>query len=167
VEADAQVARGLDLDLQQVAGAVGEDVVVVGGRAAPRAQQGRQPGTGGGALDLGIEVGPGGIQVLEPLEQRRLLRQSPRGPLVEVVVAVDQPRRGEAAAAVDADLVLAVRGRGGPRADGVDEAVADDEVAVGVLGALGVDRGDGAALDHQPGHRAPSAARRTASRIFS
>ena len=49
-------------------------------------------------------------------------------------------------------------------ADRVDEAVADDDVAVGVLGAVAVDGGDRAALDHEPGHRA---AARTASRIFS
>jgi hypothetical protein len=42
--------------------------------------------------------------------------------------------------------------------------VADDDVPVGVLGAVAVDGGDRAALDHQAGHRA---AARTASRIFS
>jgi hypothetical protein len=78
-------------------------------------------------------------------------------------VAVHEARRGEQAAAVDADLLL-VADRRGAGADLVDEAVTDDDVAVGVLRAVAVDRRDGAALDHEAGHRA---AARTASRIFS
>ncbi len=105
-----------------------------------------------------------GIERLQPLEQRRLLGEPAGRPLVEVVVAVDEPWRGEHAAAVDADV--AVLGLGGAGADLVDEAVADDDVPVRVLGALRVDGGDRAVLDDEPAHRAWAAAR-TASRIFS
>jgi hypothetical protein len=84
-----------------------------------------------------------------------------------VVVAVDEAGGGEAAVAVDPHLLLALGRRRGAGADGVDEPVAHDDVAAGVLGAAPVDGGDRAALDHQARHRAPSAASRTASRIFS
>jgi hypothetical protein len=76
-----------------------------------------------------------------------------------VVVAVDQPGRGEAAGRVDA----LVGGRAAALADRGDPPVVDDDVAVGVLGAGGVDGGDRAVVD-DGGHDAAS---RTASRIFS
>src|SRR5699024_7787409 len=64
--------------------------------------------------------------------------------------------------------------RGRTLAESADSAVLDDDMAVGVLGLLLVDRGDGGMLEHRDGHgcaavspavRAP--AWRTASRIFS
>ena len=165
VEAQADLARRLDLDRQQVARVAREQVVVVGGGGAARARERDQPRARGRLLDRGVDVRPDRIELLQPLEQRVVLRQPARGPLVEVVVAVDEAGRGEHAAPVDADLVLVARGRGA-RADLVDEAVADDDVAVRVLGAVAVDGGDRAALDHEPGHR-DCAAIRTASRIFS
>jgi hypothetical protein len=136
--------------------------VVVGGRAAARQRERGEPGAAGGAFDVSVDLRPDGIELLQPLEQRRLLGEAARSPLVEVVVAVDQPRRGQAAAAVDAP---ALDGGRGAVAHGRDPAVLDHDVPVGVLGAGGVDRGDRAALDHErPAH---DAARRTASRIFS
>ena len=163
VEAQPDLARRLDLDLQQVAGVAREEVVVVGGGRAARAGERDEPGAGGGLLDRGVDVRPDRIELLEPLEQRVVLREPARGPLVEVVVAVDEPGRGEQAAAVDPDLLLVARRRRAG-ADLVDEAVADDDVPVAVLAAGVVDRRDRAALDDQAGHRA---AARTASRIFS
>ena len=112
VEAHAEAARRLDLDLEQVAGAGREDVVVVGRGRAARARERGQPGAGGRPLDLGVDVRPHRIELDEPLEQRRLLGEAARGPLVEVVVAVDEPRRGQAAAAVDArDVAVLARAR--------------------------------------------------------
>ena len=140
-----------------------EDVVVVGRGRAARARERRQPGARGGRLHLVVDVGPHRIELDEPLEERRLLREPARGPLVEVVVAVDEARRGETAAAVDASA-CALRRRS--LAEGDDAIVLDDQVAVAVLGAGGVDRGDRAALDDRP-HASLPAASRTASRIFS
>jgi hypothetical protein len=165
VEAHVQLSRRLDLDLEQVLGVLRKDVVVVGARAAAGAQERGEAGAGGGALDARVDAGPGRVELLEPLEQRRLLGEAARGPLVEVVVAVDEARRGEAAARVDPPAGLA--GRRGSLAHGLDPPVRDHDVALGVLGARRIDRGDRALLDDQAlgGHRA--AARRTASRIFS
>ena len=139
--------------------------MVVGRGRAARARERGQPGAGGRRLDLGVDVRPHRIELDEPLEERRLLGEAARGPLVEVVVAVDEPGRGQAAAAVDARDVAVLRGRRA-LADRDDAVALDDEVAVAVLGAGGVDRGDRAALDDRP-HASLPAASRTASRIFS
>jgi hypothetical protein len=166
VEAQADVARGRDLDFEQVAGAVREDVMVVGSRRAARARERGQAGAGGGLLHAGVDVRPHRVELLEPLEQRRLAREPACGPLVQVVVGVDEAGGRQAAAAVDADLFDVLGGRRRTGADRVEPAVADDDVAVGVLGPRAVHGGDRAVLDHEPGH-ARSAASRTASRIFS
>jgi hypothetical protein len=163
VKAHAEAGGRLDLHLEQVARAGREDVVVVGRGRAARAREGGQPGAGGGPLHLGVDVRPHRVELDEPLEERRLLREAARGPLVEVVVAVDEPRRGQAAAAVDA-APFALRRRS--LAHGDDAVVLDDEVAVAVLGPGSVDRGDRAAVDDRP-HASLPAASRTASRIFS
>ena len=160
VEADVEVAGGLDLDREQVAGAAREDVVVVGGRAAAGAREGGEAAAGRGALDLAVDVRPHRVQLLQPLEQRRLLGEAAGRPLVQVVVAVDEAGRGEAAAAVDPRALCVRRAS----ADGDDPVVLDHDVAVGVLGAGGVDGRDRAAFDHEL-HRC--AASLTASRIFS
>ena len=88
---------------------------MVGRRRAARAQQRREPGPRRRALDPLVDPRPDRVQLDEPLEQRRLLRQPARGPLVEVVVAVDQARRGEQPARVD-PLALAARRGPGPTA---------------------------------------------------
>jgi hypothetical protein len=162
MEADVQLARGLDLHCEQVAGVAGEHVVVIGAGAAARAQEGGEARAGGGALDVGVDPSPGRVQLLQPLEQRRLLGEPAGGPLVEVVVAVDEAGGGEAAASVDAAAVGVRR----TFAHGFDPPVRDHDVAVGVLRARGVDGGDRAVLEDQSlSHRAT--ARRTASRTFS
>ena len=111
VEADAELPRGLDLDRQQIARAVREDVVVIGGGRAARAQQRRQPRACRRALDPGVDPRPGRVQLDQPFEQRRVLREPARRPLVEVVVAVDQAGRREAAGRVDPRAVDAVLAR--------------------------------------------------------
>jgi hypothetical protein len=142
--------------------------VVVGRGRAARARERGEPGAGGRRLDLGVDVRPDRIELDEPLEERRLLGQAAGGPLVEVVVAVDEPGGGQAAARVD------VAGGWGSNsglrrralADRDDAIALDDEVTVAVLGAGGVDGGDRAAFDDRP-HASLPAASRTASRIFS
>ena len=105
VEAQADLARRLDLDREQVAAVAREEVVVVGGGRAARAGERDEPGARGGLLDRLVDVRPDRVELLQPLEQRVVLREPARGPLVEVVVAVDEAGRGEQAAAVDADLL--------------------------------------------------------------
>jgi hypothetical protein len=169
VEAHADRPRGVDLDAEQVARRAREDVVVVGGRRAPRARQRRQPRAGGRGDHRVVDVLPDRVQRDEPLEQRGLLRVAARGPLVEVVVAVDQARGRQLAGGVDAaDRGARGLARRRALADRRDAAVLDDEVAVGDLAALVVDGGDRAVLDDDGAHaRASCAARRTASMIFA
>ena len=112
VEADAELPRDVDLHREQVAAVAGEQVVVVGGGRAAGLRERGQPGLGGGALDLLVDVRPHGVERLQPLEQRRLLGEAAGRPLVEVVVAVDEPGRGEHAAAVDADVAVLGARRG-------------------------------------------------------
>src|SRR5262249_37448189 len=150
-------------------------VVVVGRGRAARARERGEAGARGGPLGLVVDVRPDRIELDEPLEERRLLGEAARRPLVEVVVAVDEAGRREPALAVDGPVVAGeVPGRGA-RADSDDAVVLDPEVAVGVLGAGGVHRRDRAALDDGARAHAArssagairSAASRTASRIFS
>ena len=103
-----------------------------------------------------VDPRPRRVQLDEPLEQRRLLREPARGPLVEVVVAVDQPGRREAAGRVDPRAVAAAR-RAGP--DGGDPVALDDDVPVLVDGAA--DGRDRAAFDD---HGPDQYDRRTAAR---
>ena len=146
VEAQPDRPRGLDLDRQQVAGVAREDVVVVGRGRAARARQRGEPGAGGGVDDRVVDVRPDGVERDEPLEQRRLLRIAARRVLVEVVVAVDEPGRGELAAPVDPPRPLR-HGRRRARADGRDPAVLADHVAVRELAPRVVHGRDRAALD--------------------
>ena len=98
------------------------------------------------ALDPRVDPRPRRIQLDQPLEQRRLLRVPARGPLVEVVMAVDEPGRREAAGSVDPRSLAAARGAGADRGDPI---ALDDDVPVLVDGAA--DGGDRAAFDdHDP-----------------
>jgi hypothetical protein len=167
VEAQADLLRGADRRPQQVARARREEVVVVGGRRAPGARERAQGGQGGGVGRLLVQQGPARVEGPQPPEQALLLGQPARGPLGEVVVAVDEARCREVAAAVDPPRP---RGLGrGAAAEGRDAPVLHQDPALVVLGAGVVHGGDGAALQQQRvAHRAVRAdASRTASRIFS
>ena len=174
VEAQADGRGGADLDLEEVPGVAREDVVVVGGRRAARARERRQAGARRCPARLGVDQRPHRVELDQPLEQRRLLSESAGGPLVEVVVAVDEAGRRQVAAAVDpAGSGPPTPVRRGPLADGDDPLALDHEVPVAVLGPGRVDRRDRAALD-DGAHRhvcdasaMRSPASRTASRIFS
>jgi len=79
VKAHAERARRLDLDLEQVAGAGREDVVMVGRGRAARPRERGQPGARRRPLDLGVDVRPDRIELDEPLEERRLLGEAGGG----------------------------------------------------------------------------------------
>jgi hypothetical protein len=159
VEADAELACDLDLDGQQILDAAREHVVVVGCRRTAALEQRGEAGPRGGPFDRRVQPGPRGIQLHEPLEQRRLERQAPGRPLVQVVVAVDQAGGDQAARRVDA----LTEHRGGPAAHVLDPAgrFVEHDVAVPVDRAG--DGRDRAAFDDLHA----LAASRTASRIFS
>ena len=94
-DADAQLARGLDLGLHQ-AGAPGrEDVVVVeDGRAAAEHEL-REAGAGRRVLGVGVDTPPERVEGLQPREEVGLLRAGAGERLVEVVVRVDEPGRDQ------------------------------------------------------------------------
>jgi hypothetical protein len=163
VEPQPDAARGLDLGGQHVAAVAREDVVVVGGRGAAGLGQPAEAGRRRGVHRLGVDPGPDRVQLDQPLEQRRVLRQPAGHPLVQVVVGVDQARREQAAGAVHVVVRQAARGR--PSADRGDVLAVHDHMPGGVLGASRVDGRDGRAVDDHAGRRED--ARWTASRIFS
>ena len=74
-----------------------------------------------------VDPRPDRVQLDEPLEQRRLLREPARRPLVEVVVAVDQARasRGSPCASIRGAVVAAPAGT-----DRRDPVALDDDVPV-------------------------------------
>ena len=100
-EAHAELARRLDLGLEDAGPAAREDVVVVeDGRAAGERQLG-EPRARGCVLRLRVDPGPDRIQLAEPREEVGLLGPRAREGLVEVVVRVDEARRDDGAAEVD------------------------------------------------------------------
>ena len=191
VKADPDGTGRLDLGRQEVA-ASGPgrpaasrasrwiDIVVIHRGRAARQRQPAEPGGCGRVHGLGIDPRPHRVELHQPFEERVVRCTPPGEPLIEMVMGVDQPGRGQAAAAVD-DVRPVVR-RGGAGPDGDQHTVLDDNVAVGVLGPGRVDGGHRAALDD--GLRSLClrggtcvgthldelcrvAASRTASRIFS
>ena len=143
--------------------------MVVHGRRAAGADQGREPGAGGGVLDLLVHERPDRIQLDQPLEEVACCASPRRSPLVEVVVAVDEPRRGEATTAVYAPGVCRCFFRRATLADGQDPVPLRHDVARGVLRARPstvamAQFSRTALLAHASDQWA---ARRTASRIFS
>ncbi len=127
-----------------------EDVVVVEDRRAARERELGQSRARRGVLGLGVEAGPHRIQLDEPLEERGVLRAGSRERLVEVVVRVDEARRDDRAAEVEA---IAGLGLGAP-ADLCDEAVAHEHPAAVVLAARVVHRDDVPAPQEQLTHPA-------------
>ena len=144
VEPHAEVAGRVDLGAEQVAGAAGVQVEVVGRRRAPAERQLGQPDPRRQVGGLGVERPPQRVQRLQPAEQR-LVRHRRVGPgqvLEHVVVGVDQPRRDEAVGGVDDRPRRRVRAV----PDGADEPVGDGDPAAGDLPPLAVHRGDAAGV---------------------
>ena len=168
VEPQADRGRRADLGSQQVAAARREHVVVVGARRAAGAREPPQRRGRRGPHDLLVDAGPHRVQRGEPLEQRGVDSEPAGGPLVEVLVGVDEAGGQQAAGAVEHAVgsPAYVIGRGtGP--DRRDPVAVDDDVPGRVLGAGGVDGADRDRVDDEGHPRPRSAASRTASRIFS
>ena len=81
--------------------------MVVGRGGASRQHQMREPADGRHVDGLFVDTRPHGIQGGEPLEQGMVGGQSAGDPLIQMMVGVDQAGREDAAAAVDADHVVA------------------------------------------------------------
>ena len=111
--------------------------MVEDGRAAREHQLG-EPGTRRCVLRLGVDPGPGRVELDEPFEERCLLCPGTRKRLVEVVVRVDEAGRDDCAA--EAHPLVGFRLLA--RADRHDEAVLDQDPAVRVLGSDVVDGED-------------------------
>jgi hypothetical protein len=129
-----------------------EDVVVIGAGGAPGHGQPGQA-RGGRGVDLpGVDPGPDGVQLGEPVEEHGLLGPALSEPLVQVVVGVDQAGGGQASGRVDpAGAVGDASGRA--LAHRGDPAAGHREVAAAVLRAALVVPGavhgrDRAVLDH-------------------
>ena len=105
---------GVHLDGEQVAGVVREEVVVVGARRAARERKRGETRARGRALHRVVDLRPDRVQRHQPAEQALVLGEPPCRPLVQVVMAVDQPGRREQPAAFDAPVGLAL-GCGRPR----------------------------------------------------
>ena len=143
---------GANLDLEEVPRVAGEDVMVVGRRRAARARERGQTGARRCPARVGVDQRPHRVELDQPLEQRRLLRESARGPLVEVVMAVDETGRRQVAAAVDpagfGPTHPARPIRRGSLTDSHDPLALDHDVPVAILGPGRVDGRDCAAFDH-------------------
>ena len=138
-DADADLARRLHLRLDQPRAAAREDVVVVEDGRAARERELGEAGARGSVLGLGVDPGPRRIELAQPAEEVSLLRAGTGECLVQVVVGVDEARRDDGAAEVDALVGL---GLGSLRADGDDHAVLHEQPAGLVLGTRVVARDD-------------------------
>ena len=138
MEAHADVAGGLDLGGQQIAGAVRVQVEVIGRRRAPGQRQLGEPDPRRHVHRLGVERRPQRIQRRQPSEQRLVghRRVRPRQVLEHVVVGVHQARRDQAVGGVDH------RRRVGrfSVADRLDQAAGDRHPTARDLAPLGVER---------------------------
>jgi hypothetical protein len=130
----------------------GKDVVMIGAGRAPR--QG-QPGQARGrrGVDLpGVDRGPDGVELGQPVEEHGLLGPALGEPLVQVVVGVDQAGGGQAAARVDPPGAVG-HATGWALAYSGDPVTGHRDVAAAVFGAAlvvprAVHSRDRAVLDH-------------------
>lgn len=90
VEAEPDLPGRLDLRGEQIPAPGREDVVMVAGGGAAGQGQIAQPRARRALHHLGVHRGPHLVERRQPLEQRGVLGEPLGGPLVEVVVGVDQ-----------------------------------------------------------------------------
>src|SRR5580658_4875459 len=139
---------------QYITAAAREHVVMIsGGRAARPGQPGER---GGGRIshDLLVDSRPDRVQLGQPAEQRRVGSPAPGGPLVEVMVRVDQARGGQAAGGpYDQGPGQVEAGRGGAWTDRGELAAVDGYMPRRVLGPPGVHGDDVAPVDQDRRHR--------------
>ena len=104
MEADAQLARGLDLRVDEPVLAAGEEVQVIRAGRAPGQQQLGQAHAGGHAHAVGVDPAPDLVQLRQPAEQGRFLhrRDVARQRLRQVMVRVDEAGQHDLARGVDA-----------------------------------------------------------------
>ena len=124
-EADAHLTRRLGDGVEHRVVAPGHEVVVVGGGRAAGAGQLAEAAPGRGVDLLDRQPPPHGVELDQPVEEVPPDGPAPGGPLVEVVVGVDQPGGDDVALAAE----HLVAGLGGDGADGLDATVAQGDVA--------------------------------------
>ena len=143
VHADAQLVRRGKLGPQQIAGALGEHVVVVEAGGAAVLHQLPHAGEGGQAHHVGVQILPNLVEGLQPVEQLHVLHlgQVPGEHLVEVVVGVDKAGIAQHVRAVQHRVGLPVKVGG----DGPDDAVFGVQIHVfqqGIVVVTGDEGGD-------------------------
>ncbi len=164
-EAQPDLPSCLDLGAEQVAAVRGEDVVVVGRRRTARPRKLHEGPGRSDAYGVLVEAPPHRVERGQPLEERVVDGRAAGQPLVQVVVRVDQAGRRQATRPVDVRRVVEAAGRR-PGGDRHDPGIFDHDVPDRVLGAVAV-HGDHRAAVEDDRHRSCSAARCTASMIFS
>ena len=122
-------SRGLDLGAQDVAAVARKHVVVVHRRRAPAEASQPSPAEAAAADDVLVDAAPHRIELGEPPEQGRVDGQPTGGPLVEVVVGVDQPRRATQPVASTTTSVVTGIAVVATCADRDDPCPVDDDVA--------------------------------------
>lgn len=132
MEADADIGRGPYLAVKRAI--VGENVEMVGAcRAAGEGQLG-QPGDRADVDGLIGQVGPNGVERLEPREQVGILGDDAGQALIEMMVGVDEARQNDMVAQVE-DGVGRL-GQVGGRTDGLDHVIAHEQPAAGDLATV-------------------------------
>jgi len=141
VEADPELARRLDLGVDEAPLAFREEVKVVGGGRASREQQLADADARGGRDRGRVEVAPDLVELDQPAEERRLLhaRDVARQHLRQVVVSVHEAGEHHLAARVD-PAIDGEAGRHGRRAGGDDAVVLDQDEAADEAAARVVHR---------------------------
>jgi hypothetical protein len=163
-DAEAELAGGLDLGLDQTLTPAREHVVVVEDRRAAGESELRESGARRCVLRFRVEARPDRIELTQPGEEVGLLRAGARERLEEVVVGVDEPGRDERA--LEVDRLLRRRWRSLPGR--ADESVLDQHPAGRVLGS-GVVHHDEPGVRVDAGHtrRGTSSKRSTSTRPWS
>ncbi len=126
MEAESELARGFDKRLEDPFAPARKDVVMI---RRERASAQEQPGhrrASGDTDRVGVDVSPNRIERTEPLEQSSIRDVTTSGPLVHVVVCVDQAGNRNAVRQME----LLLRGRWRPRAHLGDEPIAGEHPAV-------------------------------------
>ena len=156
MEAQAHLAHGLDLRIDESAVAIRHEVEMVDARRGTGQQQfGRRRAAGRDMIVRGHHP-PDGIEQPQPIEEMaaRRARHGARQRLEEMVMRVDESGHGDRAAEVDALVEIAARRR--PLAQRRDDPAVDDEPgpaqdAIGVVaGVKRVDVLDDAAHAQAP-----------------
>src|SRR5260370_514685 len=101
MEAESELARRFDKRLEDPFAPARKDVVVICGKRASAQEQPGHRRPGGYADRVGVDLSPDRVQRTEPLEQPSVRDVAASGPLVHVVVRVDQARNPNAVRQVD------------------------------------------------------------------